>query len=138
MIRCGTGARWPPTAPWPMPSPVAMPLRPAKRCRRWWPRASPSPAADGGARHRKRIGPAPASPAEVTAPRTWRQKRALFGPPTVRQRLKTSRKECRAMATYDRLIAFLEREAEFLRGRIETLQEKGWPLPASPGEDEGG
>ena len=42
------------------------------------------------------------------------------------------------MAKYDRLIAFLEREAEFLRGRIETLQEKGWPLPASPGEDEGG
>ena len=42
------------------------------------------------------------------------------------------------MAPHDRLIAFLEREAEFLRGRIETLKEKGWPFPDSPGEDEGG
>lgn len=42
------------------------------------------------------------------------------------------------MAPHDRLIAFLEREAEFLRGRIATLEEKGWPFPESPGEDEGG
>jgi hypothetical protein len=42
------------------------------------------------------------------------------------------------MAHHDRLIAFLEREAAFLRTRIAHLEEKGWPLPASPGEDEGG
>lgn len=42
------------------------------------------------------------------------------------------------MAPHDRLIAFLEREAEFLRHRIGTLEQKGWPLSESPGEDEGG
>lgn len=41
------------------------------------------------------------------------------------------------MARYDKLISFLEREAQFLRGRIGTLENKGWPVAAAPGEDEG-
>jgi hypothetical protein len=40
------------------------------------------------------------------------------------------------MPSYDRLITFLEDEAQFLRHRIETLEEKGWPVPESPGGDE--
>lgn len=42
------------------------------------------------------------------------------------------------MAAHDKLIAFLEHEAQFLRQRIETLERKGWPVPESAGEDEGG
>lgn len=40
------------------------------------------------------------------------------------------------MPRYDRLITFLEDEAQFLRHRIATLEEKGWPVAESPGGEE--